>query len=248
MTHGRRTGQGRDPLPHGSRFRFDYQDSPSALDSARCRSAGSGELTSTCAPVTGCSNASRVACRNWRSQPEAPGGAVLGVAAHRVSDRLHVHADLVGAPGLEPQAQQRAVRERALEREVRARLARAGAADGHARAHARVAADRGLDRARPRRRAPLHEREIFALDQPSRERRLQAPQRPRRCARRRAARRCRDRGGGRCRGAPGLPHRRRRAAARAAARACPRGAPVRGARRRPAPCPRRSGARPGRRS
>ena len=55
-------------------------------------------------------------------------------------------------------------RERALEREVRARLAGAGAVDGHARAHARVAADRGLDRARARRRAALDEGQVLALE------------------------------------------------------------------------------------
>ena len=65
------------------------------------------------------------------------------------------------------------LRERALEREVGARLALAGAADGHARAHARVAPDRRLDRARARRRASLDERQVLALDQALGERRLQ---------------------------------------------------------------------------
>ena len=39
----------------------------------RRRSGGSGELTSTGAPVTGCAKASRAACRNWRSSPRRPG-------------------------------------------------------------------------------------------------------------------------------------------------------------------------------
>ena len=71
------------------------------------------------------------------------------------------------------QAQQRVLGERAVELEVRARLARVRAADGHARAHARVATDRRLDRAAARRRATLHEREVFALDLATRERLLQ---------------------------------------------------------------------------
>ena len=55
---------------------------------------------------TGCANASRAACRNWRSRPSAPGGAVLRVAGDRVADRQQVRADLVRAAGLEPHAQQ----------------------------------------------------------------------------------------------------------------------------------------------
>ena len=51
--------------------------------------------------VTGCSKASRAACRNWRSSPYSPGRPVLGIAAHRVPDRGQVHADLMGAAGLQ---------------------------------------------------------------------------------------------------------------------------------------------------
>ena len=104
-----------------------------------------------------------------------PGGAVLRIAADRVPDRLEVHADLVRAPRVQAQAQQRGALQRPLEREVGARLARTGTAHGHARAHAWVASDRRLDRARARRRAPLDEREVLALDPPLGERALQAP-------------------------------------------------------------------------
>ena len=74
------------------------------------------------APVTGCGNASRAACRNWRPQPVPAGRAVLGVTGDRMADREQVRADLVRAAGLQPHAQQGVVRERALDLEVRDRL------------------------------------------------------------------------------------------------------------------------------
>src|ERR1700737_584946 len=95
------------------------------------------------------------------------GHAVVAVTAHRQPDRAQVHADLVGAPGLEAQAQQRGARIRSLEREMGASLARARAANRHPRARARVAPDGGLDRAASGGRASLYEGEVFALDQPA---------------------------------------------------------------------------------
>src|SRR6516164_3346185 len=89
-----------------------------------------------------------------------------------------MHADLVGAPCIQPQPQKRGARQRPLEREVRARLPRVRATDRHARAHTRVAPDRGFDRSRACRRPALHERQVFALDLPPPERRLQAPVSP----------------------------------------------------------------------
>ena len=88
--------------------------------------------------------------------------------------------------------------QRALELEVRARLARRVGVGGHARAHAPVAADRRVDRARcapaggPRRARGTRARSRAARA------RLQRARGPPRSGRRRAGRRCRGRGGGRC--------------------------------------------------
>ena len=76
---------------------------------------------------------------------------------------------------LQAQAQQRGARQRALDREVRARVTRPGAADGHARARAPVASNRRLDRPRACRRAALDERQVLPLDQALGERALQPP-------------------------------------------------------------------------
>ena len=94
------------------------------------------------------------------------GLSVLGVAEHRMADRQQVRADLMRAPGLQPDAQQRAVRQRALDLEVRdGRLGLVGVA-GDPRAHAAVAAERRVDRPLARRRAALDEREVLAGDRP----------------------------------------------------------------------------------
>ena len=71
-------------------------------------------------PLSGCAKARRVACRNWRFRPKHAGGAVLGVAGDGMADRAQVHADLMRAPGVELQAQQRVLGERTVELEVRA--------------------------------------------------------------------------------------------------------------------------------
>ena len=102
--------------------------------------------TSMRSPVTGCANASRSACRNWRSSPWRAGAAVLGVAGHRVADRQQVRADLVRAPGLEPHPQQRVAGQRALGLEVGDRARGLVGVGRDPRAHAAVAAERRVDR------------------------------------------------------------------------------------------------------
>ena len=175
-------------------------------------------------PVTGCSNASRSACRNWRSSPSDAGVAVLGVAGHGVADRLQVGADLVRAAGLEPHPQQRVAVEHALGLEVGDRGAAVGGVGRHAGAHAAVAAERRLDRAGAGVGAALDEREVLAHDLAPPQRALQRASGPPRSARPRAARSCRGRAGGRSRAAP-RARRRRRARSSAWASvpaACPR--------------------------
>ena len=103
--------------------------SGAAHASARCERACEvlGQLASARRarrPVTGCANASRAACRNCRRSPYSPAVPYCGIAAHRMADRRHVDADLVRAPGLERDPQQRRRRQQALELEVRPGLAR----------------------------------------------------------------------------------------------------------------------------
>jgi hypothetical protein len=128
---------------------------PSARSSAAARSGGSGEETSTAAPVTGCGKASRAACRNW------------------MPDREQVRSDLVRAAGLEAHAQQRVVRQRALDLEVRDRLARLVGVGRDPSADAPVATERRVDSAAPRRRAALDEREVLAHELARRQQPLQ---------------------------------------------------------------------------
>jgi hypothetical protein len=72
---------------------------------------------------------------------------VLGVSADRMADSGQVSADLVRAPRLQPEAQQRG-RRQALDRlEMGDGVARPVAAGGHHGAAAPVASDRGVDRA-----------------------------------------------------------------------------------------------------
>ena len=195
------SGQGRDPLPHGSKIRLTLQNSRTtapagtrsrrgvpvssllcadlrSLDrraSARARSAGSGDTHLDALAVSGWSNARRVACRNWRSRPSSPGVPYSG-SPHTGWPIAFRWTRIWWVRPVSRRRRSSEVRsKRALEREVRARLARVGAADRHARAHARVAPDRGLDRPRARRRAALDERQVLAFDQPLGERRLQQP-------------------------------------------------------------------------
>src|SRR3954466_11703170 len=79
-----------------------------------------------------------------------------------MADGGEVHADLVRAPRLEPDPQQRGARVGGLDLEMRARLARAVRVRGVRRAVAAVAADRGVDRAGAGVRAAVHERQVLA--------------------------------------------------------------------------------------
>ena len=97
-------------------------------------------------------------------QPQRARPPVLRVARHRMPDRLHVRADLVGAPGLEPHPQQRVALQDPLGLEVGDRGAAVGGVGRYPRAHPPVAAERRLDRARAGVRAPLDEREVLAQD------------------------------------------------------------------------------------
>ena len=144
----------------GGPARF-YSSLP-ARASAAARSAGSGERTSTGAPVTGCGNASRAACRNWRASPWRPGAPYSGSPATGWPMASRCARIWCVRPGLEPHAQQRVVRERALDLEVRDRLARVVGVRGDPGADAPVAAQRRVDRAAPRRRPALDEGEVLA--------------------------------------------------------------------------------------
>jgi hypothetical protein len=77
-------------------------------------SAGSGAASRSRAPVTGCAKASRRACScrrfnpSLRHLPIQREVAVLVVADHRVAGVRQMHADLVRAPGEQPQLEQAA--------------------------------------------------------------------------------------------------------------------------------------------
>ena len=77
--------------------------------SAPCRSAGSGELDLDALARERVVEGQAGGVQELALQAEQAGRAVLGVAAHRVADRLQVDADLVGAPRVQAQAQQRDV-------------------------------------------------------------------------------------------------------------------------------------------
>ncbi len=100
--------------------------------------------------------------------------AVDGIADDGRADRRQVDADLVGAPGLERHAQQRAAGQRLDELEVGDGVAGVVARERHAGRVAAVAADRGLDAAAARARAAAHEREVRAADPAAAQLRLQA--------------------------------------------------------------------------
>ena len=171
--------------------------------------------------------------------------AVLRIARDGVADRQQVRADLVGAAGLQPHAQQRERGQRLGDLEVRHRRPRVVGVRRVPRADAPVAAERGVDRARSARAgAPRPARRTRG--------RCRAPAAPpaaraarRRSWRRRAGRSCRGPGGARRPGAsrspPGaLPA----SACTSVPLSCPRGGVHDDARRA---CPRRAGARPPRR-
>ena len=86
-------------------------------------------------------------------EAEVARDAVDGVSRDREVDRLEVHADLVRPPRLQPDREQRVLRQQLERLEVRDRLARGRGVERVARAVDAVAADRRLDPARPGRAA-----------------------------------------------------------------------------------------------
>src|SRR3954468_18293430 len=94
-------------------------------------------------------------------EAEHPRAAVLRVARDGVADRLEVRADLVGAPRLEPYAEERERGQRPLRLEVGDRGAPVGRVGRDACAHAPVAPERRLDGAGTGARAPLDQREVL---------------------------------------------------------------------------------------
>ena len=131
-------------------------------------------------------------------EPVQTARPVLAVAADRMADRRHVDADLVRAPGVQHDPQQRRVPAAPLELEVRARLARLG------RCRSTSASGRGGGGRSARRSSPcragglaVDERQVLASQ------RCAAPAAPsarggrRRSWRRPAAPRCRGRAGAR---------------------------------------------------
>ena len=176
------------------------------------------------APVIGCVNASRAAWRNCRSRPSSAGSPVHRVAGDRQVDRGEMHADLMRAPGLEGDAQQRMAWQQLFDLEMRDRIARRVGVERVPQRVVPVAPDRRLDQCRAAtaggRRRARGTRASPRAPAPA----PAAAGAPPASARRRAARTCRGRAGARCRAAPARrrPRRRTRAArARACRCACP---------------------------
>ena len=115
--------------------------------------------TSTRLPVTGCANASRAACRNWRAQPvPRPASPYSGSPTTGWPMASRCARIWCVRPVSSRTRSSVVARQRPLDLEVRdgaARLVRVGR---HARAHAPVAAERRVDRAPARRRAAVDER------------------------------------------------------------------------------------------
>ena len=174
-------------------------------------------------------------------EAEQAGGPVFGVAGDRVSDRLQVDADLVGAPGVERRRSSEVLGSaRSSVKWVRA--SRAPEPPTAIRVRIRGSRPIGASIVPVRgRRAALDQRQVFAFDRRAGERRLQ------RAVRLLGA--CDDEQAGGVAveavdDARALGLAAGELAAPAAARACPRDGRGRGARRGRRPCRRRSGARP----
>ena len=181
-----------------------------ALAPARARPRGRPEAATRRRPpppVSGCANRSRCACRNWRSSPRSPLTPYCGSPGHGKVDRSEVHADLVRAPGLERDVEERVLRQGLHDLEVRHRLARLVGVERAPRRIAPVAADRRLDPSRAGARMPADEREVAALDLAPPDRLLERGVRRLGRERRRGARTCPGRAGGRCPGARDRPAR-----------------------------------------
>ena len=131
-----------------------------------------------------------------------PVAAVVGVVAHdRVADGGEVHPDLVGAPGLERAAQQRAAGVGpALDHLVAGARLLAPLADRHLRGGAGGAPERGVDQPGVGLGRTVHERQVDPLDVARRRAPTPGAAGRLRCGRRPAGPTCRGRGGGRSRG------------------------------------------------
>ena len=90
--------------------------------------------------------------------------AVLRIAGDRKVDRGEVDADLVGAPGLEPDIEERVRGEQLAYLEVRYGLPRLVGVERASGRIAAIAADRRIDAAARGARPSAHEREVAALD------------------------------------------------------------------------------------
>ena len=143
------------------------------------------------------------------------GAPVAGVAADRMADRRQVGADLVGAPGLQRDLQQRGARQRLDHLEVGARRRAAGRCSVDMTVRRRRSRPSGASMV-PRAgvRAAGHQRQVGALHLARRGSCAGGRREPRRTWPPPAAPTCRGRGGGRC---PGARGRRRRPPGRASA-------------------------------
>ena len=132
------------------------------------KSAGSGDVHSHARRVTGCTSASRSACSAWRRNDRNASGdsrgatAIDGIADQRVVERREVHADLVGAAGLEAAAHERG-RAVTLDHVDVGSRGLAARHHGHRRALHRMTADRRIDDDAAGEIA-AHQREIVAGD------------------------------------------------------------------------------------
>ena len=117
--------------------------------------------------VSGCLNIKFARVQELARQAEPPAAVAppyARVAAHRMADRREVGADLVGAAGLEPHAQQRGARQRLHDLEVGDRAAGACRCASTSTVRvAAVAADRRVDRAAAASGRPVDERQVLAL-------------------------------------------------------------------------------------
>jgi len=109
-----------------------------------------------------------------------PRDAVDAVAGDGQVDRGQVHADLVRSAGLEPDAEERVLRQELRDLEVRDRLARRVRVERLPGRLGAVAADRRLDPAAAGARVPADEREVLALQPAAAHERLEPPIRLRR--------------------------------------------------------------------
>ncbi len=145
-----------------------------AAASAAARSAGSSERTSSGSPVSGCVEPQLGRVQELALQAQLGAVPVDRVADDGGADRGQVHADLVGAPGLERHPQERAARQRLDQLELGERVAAGVGVERHPGRVAAVAADRRLDPAPARPRPPADEGDVRPPDPAAAQLRLQA--------------------------------------------------------------------------